>query len=77
MFYNYKICASSVNGANTTSYYNKTLDTGMYVNSTNTATYAMYLCNLPFSVTNEATQITNLAMAYVMTAFSFLYLNLN
>ena len=35
-FLPYKVCAPAVNGANTTSYYNSTSVTGIYVNSTNT-----------------------------------------
>ena len=38
-FLPYKVCAPAVNGANTTSYYNSTSATGIYVDSSNTSTY--------------------------------------
>ena len=49
-FQPYQLCAPAVNGASTTSYYNSTSLTGIYVNSTNTASYQIYMCLLPFAL---------------------------
>ena len=43
-----RYCLSNVNGNSTTTYYNSTAMSGVYLNSTNTSAYNQYYCQSMF-----------------------------
>ena len=69
-----KYCLSSVNGNSTTTYYNSTSLSGVYLNSTNTTANNMYVCQSLFGYHMQYASFLETMQAFILAAFSLAYL---